>query len=323
MEAEVMTDWTEGEIRSIAVEALGERYRRYRLPDAAAETAMIGSLARYGQLAPMAVCWREEKPELLDGFKRLAAARIVPRTSSLQARLVDVDERIAKATILGLNAIGCRMKELEEAWIVQALVREDGLSQVEVAELLERHKSGIGVMIRRCNAAQTATACRRSKTLSQHRLTTRTWKSLHKKRPPYRSMPSMPDFFAHVWLDQYHTIVRVAILLFVNESWKPPRKPVLLSPAMDVSKAFKQIIGLADIRGANRLSFHSRFGQQDHRPRERKRFKYLPDDASRDSLIRQVRPTVDKFQQRADVFFTEGIQRRIGARPQDGAHVFP
>ena len=138
-----MTDWMEGEIRSIAVEALGERYRRYRLPDGAAETAMIGSLARYGQLTPVAVCWREERPELLDGFKRLAAARIVPRTSSLQARLVDVDERAAKATILGLNAIGRRMKELEEAWIVQALVREDGLSQVEVAELLERHKSWV------------------------------------------------------------------------------------------------------------------------------------------------------------------------------------
>jgi len=29
---------------------------------------------------------------------------------------------------------------LEEAWIIHALVREDGMSQVEVAELLGRHK---------------------------------------------------------------------------------------------------------------------------------------------------------------------------------------
>ena len=35
------------------------------------------------------------------------------------------------------------MKELEEAWIVQALVREDGLSQLQVAELLQRHKSWV------------------------------------------------------------------------------------------------------------------------------------------------------------------------------------
>jgi hypothetical protein len=51
---------------------LGERYRRYRLPDAAAEAAMVDSLARYGQFLPPAACWREERPELLDGFKRLA-----------------------------------------------------------------------------------------------------------------------------------------------------------------------------------------------------------------------------------------------------------
>jgi hypothetical protein len=35
-----MKDWTEGEIRWIALETIGERYRRYRLPDAAAEAAM-------------------------------------------------------------------------------------------------------------------------------------------------------------------------------------------------------------------------------------------------------------------------------------------
>jgi len=138
-----MKDWTEGEIRWIAVETIGERYRRYRLPDAAAEAAMAGSLARYGQISPLAVCLREERPEVLDGFKRLTAAKTLPSVSSLQARLLVVDERAAKAIILGLNGIGGRMKELEEAWIVRALVREDGLSQLQVAELLERHKSWV------------------------------------------------------------------------------------------------------------------------------------------------------------------------------------
>jgi ParB-like chromosome segregation protein Spo0J len=138
-----MKDWTEGEIRWIALDAIGERYRRYRLPDAAAEAAMAGSLARYGQVSPLAVCLREERPEVLDGFKRLTAAKALPAISSLQARLLVVDEQTAKAIILGLNGIGGRMKELEEAWIVQALVREDGLSQFQVAELLERHKSWV------------------------------------------------------------------------------------------------------------------------------------------------------------------------------------
>jgi ParB-like chromosome segregation protein Spo0J len=137
-----MQDWTEGEIRPVALEVIGERYRRYRLPDAAAEAAMAGSLGRYGQLSPLAVCLREERPEVLDGFKRVAASRLLPAVTALQARLV-VDEPTAKAIILGLNGIGGRMKELEEAWIVQALVREDGLSQLQVAELLQRHKSWV------------------------------------------------------------------------------------------------------------------------------------------------------------------------------------
>jgi hypothetical protein len=138
-----MKGWTEGEIRWIALEAIGERYRRYRLPDAAAEAAMAGSLGRYGQLSPLAVCLREERLEVLDGFKRVAAGRTLPAVTSLQARLVVVDEPTAKAIILGLNGIGGRLKELEEAWIVQALVREDGLSQLQVADLLQRHKSWV------------------------------------------------------------------------------------------------------------------------------------------------------------------------------------
>ena len=116
-----MTDWTEGEIRFLAVDSIGERYRRYRLPDAAAEAAMASSMARFGQLSPLAVCLREERPEVLDGCKRVGATRVLPEISSLEARLVQVDEAGAKAIILGLNGIGGRMKELEETWIVQAV----------------------------------------------------------------------------------------------------------------------------------------------------------------------------------------------------------
>ncbi len=50
---------------------------------------------------------------------------------------------MAKAAIHGLNQTGSRPREWEEAWIVHALVREDGMTQVEVAELLGRHKSWV------------------------------------------------------------------------------------------------------------------------------------------------------------------------------------
>jgi hypothetical protein len=56
---------------------------------------------------------------------------------------VELDERSAKAAVYALNCVGRQPQELEEAWIVQALVREDGLSQVETAELLGHHKSWV------------------------------------------------------------------------------------------------------------------------------------------------------------------------------------
>jgi ParB-like chromosome segregation protein Spo0J len=137
-----MVGWDEGEVRPVAVTTLGERYRRYRLSDPAAEEAMARSLRRYGQMAPVVVCLRGESAEVIDGFKRLSAARLLP-LSTLSARLLAADERVAKAAIYGLNRGSRPTQELEEAWIVQALVRDDGLSQVETAELLGRHKSWV------------------------------------------------------------------------------------------------------------------------------------------------------------------------------------
>lgn len=138
-----MFDWDVGEVRRVPVTAFGERYRRYRLPDASAEAALARSLGRYGQMAPVVVCLREETPEVLDGFKRLTAARTLPRWTELSARLLPADERTAKAAIYGLNRTGRQTQELEEAWIVFSLVREDGLTQVEAGELLGRHKSWV------------------------------------------------------------------------------------------------------------------------------------------------------------------------------------
>lgn len=134
--------WQEGEVQPLAVEALGERYRRYRLSDPAAEEAMARSLRQYGQSSPVVVCMRDERPELLDGFKRRAAAVLLP-WPTLSALVVEADEAQAKAAIYGLNRTGSRPQTLEEAWIVHALVREDGLTQVQAAELLGQHKSWV------------------------------------------------------------------------------------------------------------------------------------------------------------------------------------
>jgi ParB-like chromosome segregation protein Spo0J len=133
----------DGNTRPVALDDLGQRYRRYRLGDPEAEEAMAGSLRRWGQLAPVVACVRQEKLELLDGFKRLAAARQVGTWTTLSVHVLEVDEPTAKAAILGLNRDQRPVRELEEAWVVQGLVRDDGMTQVQAAQLLGRHKSWV------------------------------------------------------------------------------------------------------------------------------------------------------------------------------------
>jgi ParB family transcriptional regulator, chromosome partitioning protein len=134
--------WNEGIARPATLAELGQRYRRYRLADPEAEEAMAGSLRRWGQLAPVVACVRSDKLELLDGFKRHAAARQIAGMT-LSVRVLEVDEPTAKAAILGLNRGQRATRELEEAWVVQGLVRDDQMTQVEAAQLLGRHKSWV------------------------------------------------------------------------------------------------------------------------------------------------------------------------------------
>lgn len=130
------------EIGPWPVAELGLSYRRYRLADEAGEREMVRSLRRHGQITPLVVCRRDETLEVLDGFKRVAAA-LVLGLASLRCQVLGADERQAKVALLTLHGAGRRLVQLEEAWLVQALVRDDGLSQTEVAELLGRHKSWV------------------------------------------------------------------------------------------------------------------------------------------------------------------------------------
>ena len=151
-------DWTPEEVRPLALERIDERLRRYRLAQPQQERQMADSLKRYGQISPIVVCVHDGDFVLIDGFKRLHAARSLRGMSQLLARRMDVDEQGAKAALYNLNRIGQRPLELEESWIVQALVREDGLTQVEAARLLGRHKSWVNrrlaMLERLCDAAR-------------------------------------------------------------------------------------------------------------------------------------------------------------------------
>jgi len=43
-----MIQWHDEDLRCLELAQVGDRYRRYRLTDTDAETAMAGSLRRYG-----------------------------------------------------------------------------------------------------------------------------------------------------------------------------------------------------------------------------------------------------------------------------------
>ena len=137
-------DWPVDEVRRLALDEFDCRLVRLRL-QAGEEVRgrMIHSLSRYGQLSPVVVFLKQDQPVLVDGFKRHDAAGHVKSLEHLLARRIDADEQSAKAAMYGLNWLGGRLDQLEEAWIVQALVREDGLSQPAVAGLLGRHKSWV------------------------------------------------------------------------------------------------------------------------------------------------------------------------------------
>lgn len=74
-------------------------------------------------MSPVVVFLWQGRYELIDGFKRLAAARAVKGWSSLCARVIEADVRTAKAAIYGLNRASGKTSELEEAWIVHAGAR--------------------------------------------------------------------------------------------------------------------------------------------------------------------------------------------------------
>jgi ParB-like chromosome segregation protein Spo0J len=138
-----MASYQWGATESLTLEEFDLSFRRYRLQPAEAEAQLVRSLQRYGQLSPVVVCELEGRPLLVDGFKRHAAARQVKGMHTLWARRLEADACTAKAALYTLNVARRPLQALEEAWLVYALVREDGLSQPAAAELLGRHKSWV------------------------------------------------------------------------------------------------------------------------------------------------------------------------------------
>jgi ParB/RepB/Spo0J family partition protein len=128
---------------TMAIGGIGERFASLRITDPTAERAMLSSLQTYGQLSPLVVCrFAAGQWQLLDGFKRLRAARQLG-WKDLSVRSLEMSLRASKAAMLQLNRVGRAISSMEEALVVHSLCHEDGLNQVEIAALLGRHKSWV------------------------------------------------------------------------------------------------------------------------------------------------------------------------------------
>ena len=129
------------ETRQVPITPLGERLSALRLCEATALTTVRRSLAEHGQLSAITLFAASEGLEIIDGFKRVRAARALG-WPTLLARIDDVGAIDAK---LRLRELHDRrgLTELEEAWLVRSLFREDRVAQSEIARRMGRHKSWV------------------------------------------------------------------------------------------------------------------------------------------------------------------------------------
>ena len=126
----------------IAVVDLDTRYAVLRLPCPEAVAALMRSIARHGVLHPLTVNRESECLAVLDGFKRIQALGTAVETL-VPVRIVSLPPAQATAAMVTFNRPHRGLSDLEEAWIVEALVRDHAMLQKDIAELLGRHKSWV------------------------------------------------------------------------------------------------------------------------------------------------------------------------------------
>jgi ParB/RepB/Spo0J family partition protein len=114
---------------------------RARCPQPAQLSRMRQSLSVHGQMTPVIAVESEGKIELVDGFKRRAAA-VQMRWTELLVSIRRLDQRGQWMAMLTLNRSPGALSVLEEALILRELCHS-GMNQTEIAELVGRHKSWV------------------------------------------------------------------------------------------------------------------------------------------------------------------------------------
>ncbi len=127
--------------RSCRLTMLGTTLSRARCRQPGRIERMKQSMAKHGQLTSLFATSMPEGLELIDGFKRLRAAETLG-WPTVEIVVRPLDEAGQWATMLVLNRGPSSMTTLEEALVLREIVKT-GLSQTDVAELCERHKTWV------------------------------------------------------------------------------------------------------------------------------------------------------------------------------------
>jgi len=125
----------------LQIEELQTSYGRVKCLAPRQIEQMKASLTAHGQLTALLVARRQDRLELIDGFKRHRAAQQM-QWSLLRVTSIEVDEPGQWAAMLALNRAQQSMSVLEEALVLREMLAS-GTTQSQIGQLLNRHKSWV------------------------------------------------------------------------------------------------------------------------------------------------------------------------------------
>jgi ParB/RepB/Spo0J family partition protein len=136
----MQTDSQGGHLLSLKVAELGRKYESFRFVSPRVEEKLVRSLRLSGQLSPITVEEEKDVYQVLDGHKRVRAA-VEVGLESLEAKCTS--RGAGKVMMLRLNLDRKGLDPVEEGLLMQAMHRNDGMAQSEIAGLIGRHRSWV------------------------------------------------------------------------------------------------------------------------------------------------------------------------------------
>jgi len=130
------------QIEDIHIEAFDLSLMELRLRNESRTLQVERSMKVHGQLQPVVARLHEGGIQLIDGYKRLAAAEVLVM-DTLQCRLLEVDESEAKVMLLSYNRTNQTMEVWEEAMILKSLLEGSDLDQRRLAKIVGHSPSWV------------------------------------------------------------------------------------------------------------------------------------------------------------------------------------